>query len=129
MKNIPFVKEDEILIILCEDEINDTYDGPLEREEVIELVENKYDDVVRLLRLDLRSLHADDVSEQIAELYMNMKIRDGYDQDEQVAPFIFNSDAYHAYLDQKIAQEYEDNLYGSYEKQHRLRWSDVLNEY
>ncbi|MDD9330097.1 MAG: hypothetical protein PV354_06650 [Bartonella sp.] len=129
MKNIPFVKEDEILIILCEDEINDTYDGPLEREEVLELVENKYDDVVRLLRLDLKSLHADDVSEQIAELYVNMKMSDGYDQDEQVSSFIFNSDAYHAYLDQKIAQEYEDNLYGSYEKQHRLRWSDVLNKY
>ncbi|OPB32207.1 hypothetical protein [Bartonella sp. AR 15-3] len=128
MKNIPFVKEDEVLVILCEDEISDAYDGPLEQEEVLELID-KYDDVIRLLRLDLRSLHADDVSEQIAELYMDMKMGDDYNQDEQVSPLIFNSDAYHTYLDQKIAQEYEDNLYGSYEKQHRLRWSDVLNGY
>ncbi|CBI76872.1 conserved protein of unknown function [Bartonella clarridgeiae 73] len=126
MKDVPFVKEDEILVILCEDEINDAYDGPIEQEEALELVD-KYDNVTRLLRLDLRSLHADDVSEQIAEFYM--KIHDSYEQDEQMHPFIFNSDAYHAYLDQKVAQEYEDNLYGSYEKQHRLRWSDVLNKY
>ncbi|WP_078719270.1 MULTISPECIES: hypothetical protein [unclassified Bartonella] len=126
MKDVSFVKEDEILVILCEDEINDAYDGPIEQEDILELID-KHDNVTRLLRLDLRSLHADDVSEQIAEFYM--KTHDNYEDDEQIHPFIFNSDIYHAYLDQKAAQEYEDNLYGSYEKQHRLRWSDVLNEY
>ncbi|WP_208436277.1 hypothetical protein [Bartonella phoceensis] len=127
MKNIPFVKEDEILIILCEDEKSDAYEGPLEQmEEVLDLVE-EYETVHRLLRLDLMTLHAEDVSEQLADVYVvNHEIDE---QNSQLQPFILNSDAYHAHLNEKNAREYEDNFYGSYEKQHRLRPCDVLNDY
>ncbi|KEC56560.1 hypothetical protein [Bartonella koehlerae] len=127
MKNIPFVKEDEIIILLCEDESCDVIEGPIEQvEEVLEFIEEK-ETVQRILRLDLTTLHADDVSEQIADAYvLNYEIDE---QNTQFQPFILNSDAYHAYLDEKVACEYEDNLYGSYEKQHRLRPCDVLNDY
>ncbi|EJF76627.1 hypothetical protein [Bartonella birtlesii] len=127
MKNIPFVKEDEIIIILCEDEKGDAYEGPIEQsEEVLEIIE-EYETVYRLLRLDLVTFHAEDVSEQLADTYMESHEID--EENSQLQPFILNSDAYHAYLDEKAARDYEDNLYGSYEKQHRLRPCDVLNDY
>ncbi|CAF26605.1 hypothetical protein [Bartonella quintana] len=127
MKNIPFVKEDEVIIILCEDENCDVVEGPIEQvEEVLEFIEER-ETVQRILRLDLTTLHADDVSEHIAEAYViNYEIDE---QNTQLQPFILNSDAYHAYLSGKVARDYEDNLYGSYEKQHRLRPCDVLNDY
>ncbi|WP_455480546.1 hypothetical protein V3564_05325 [Bartonella sp. B12(2025)] len=127
MKNIPFVKEDEMIIIFCEGEKSDAYEGPLDQiEEVLELVE-ECENVQRLLRLDLTTLHAEDVSEQLADVYVaNHEIDE---QNMQLHPFIFNSDAYHDYLDEKAARDYEDNLYGSYEKQHRLRPCDVLADY
>ncbi|WP_040298805.1 hypothetical protein [Bartonella sp. DB5-6] len=127
MKNIPFVKEDEILIFICEEEKSDAYEGPLDQiEEVFELIE-EYQTVQRLLRLDLITLHAEDVSEQLADFYVaNHEIDE---QNTQLQPFILNSDAYHACLEDKVACDYEDNLYGSYEKQHRLRPCDVLTDY
>ncbi|WP_455481806.1 hypothetical protein V4P56_04965 [Bartonella sp. B35(2025)] len=127
MKNISFVKEDEIIIILCDDENSDTYEGPIDQaEEVLELIEER-DTVHRILRLDLATLHADDISEQLAGIYVENNEIDA--QDRQLQPFIFNSDAYHTFLDKKAARNYEDSLYGSYEKQHRLRPCDVLNDY
>ncbi|EJF74295.1 hypothetical protein HWV54_02960 [Bartonella alsatica] len=127
MKNIPFVKEDEVIIILCEDEKSDAYEGPLDQiEEVLELIE-EYESVYRLLRLDLTTLRAEDVSEQLADIYIANHEVD--EQNRQLQPFIFNSDAYHAYLDKKVAHDHEDNFYGSYEKQHRLRPCDVLTDY
>ncbi|WP_455476303.1 hypothetical protein [Bartonella sp. B17] len=127
MKNIPFVKEDEVIIILCDDESSDVYEGPIEQvEEVLELVEER-ETVQRLLRLDLVTLHADDVSEELADAYIQNNNIEA--QDMQIQPFILNSDAYHAYLDEKVAREYEENLYGSYQKQHRLRPCDVLTDY
>ncbi|WP_455479229.1 hypothetical protein V4B17_05870 [Bartonella sp. B23] len=127
MKNIPFVKEDEIIILLGEDEKSCIYEGPLGQiEEVLEFIEEG-EVVHRILRLDLTTLHVDDVSEQIADAYVaNYEIDE---QNKQIQPFVLNSDAYHVYLDEKVAQDYQDNLYGSYEKQHRLRPCDVLNDY
>lgn len=127
MKNVPFVKEDEILIILCEDEKGDAYEGPFEQiEEVLEILE-EYETVHRILRLDLTTLHAEDVSEQLADIYViNHEIDE---QNSQIQPFILNSEAYHIFLSENVARDYEDNLYGSYEKQHRLRPCDVLNDY
>ncbi|WP_336276604.1 hypothetical protein [Bartonella sp. CB178] len=127
MKNVPFVKEDETVVILCEDETGDAYEGPIEQvEEVLELVDER-ETVQRILRLDLVTLRADDVSEEVADVYVQNN--DIEENDEKLQPFILNSDAYQLYLDEKIAQDYEKNVYGSYEKQNRLRPRDVLNGY
>ncbi|AQX20386.1 hypothetical protein [Bartonella sp. WD16.2] len=126
MKDIPFVKEDEILIILGEDADDDVYVGPIDYlEEVLDLME-QCDAVQRFLRLDLTTLHADDVSEQVAEIYMKC-----HDIDEQDGyhPFILDSDVYHEYLEDKATRVYQDSIYGSYEEQHRLRPCDVLDRY
>ncbi|MEL6089539.1 MULTISPECIES: hypothetical protein [Bartonella] len=127
MKDIPFVKEDEILIILGEDADDDVYVGPIDYlEEVLDLME-QCDAVQRFLRLDLRTLHADDVSEHVAEVYM--KSHDLDEQDGYFHPFILDSDVYHEYLEDKATRVYQDNVYGSYEEQHRLRPCDVLDRY
>ncbi|MCZ2203700.1 hypothetical protein [Bartonella sp. A05] len=127
MKNIPFIKEDEMLIILCEKENSDVYIGPIDQpEEILEFIE-EYETVQRLLRLDLKTLHADDVSEQLADLYIDNNEIDK--EDNQFQPFILNSDAYHICLNQQADREYENKLYGSYEEQHRLRPRDVLADY
>ncbi|MBB4076252.1 hypothetical protein GGR08_000545 [Bartonella fuyuanensis] len=127
MKNIPFVKEDEIIIILCEDENPDTYEGPIDEiEEVLELIE-ECETAYKILRLDLTTAQAEDVTEQIADFYVdNYEVKE---ENPQLQPFILNSEAYHICLDEKVASDYEDNLYGSYEKQHRLRPCDVLTDY
>ncbi|EJF91306.1 hypothetical protein [Bartonella melophagi] len=127
MKDIPFIKEDEILIILGEDADDDVYVGPIDHlEEVLDLME-QCDAVQRFLRLDLKTLHADDVSEQVAEVYM--KCHDLDEQDDYFHPFILDSDVYHEYLEDKASRVYQDNVYGSYEEQHRLRPCDVLDRY
>ncbi|ENN89985.1 hypothetical protein [Bartonella bovis] len=127
MKDIPFVKEDEILIILGEDADDDVYVGPIDcLEEVLDLME-QCDAVQRFLRLDLKTLHADDVSEQVAEIYM--KCHGLYEQEGYFHPFILDSDVYHEYLEDKATRVYQDNVYGSYEEQHRLRACDVLDRY
>ncbi|EJF87846.1 hypothetical protein [Bartonella rattimassiliensis] len=127
MKNIAFVKEDEIIIILCEDEKPDIYEGPIDEiEEVLELIEES-ETVYKVLRLDLTTNHAEDVTEQIADFYTeNYEINE---ENTQLQPFILNSEAYHTCLDERRARDYEDNLYGSYENQHRLRPCDVLSDY
>ncbi|WP_175869494.1 hypothetical protein [Bartonella gabonensis] len=127
MKNIPFVKEDEIIIILCEDEKPDIYEGPIDEiEEVLELIEES-ETVYKVLRLDLTTNHAEEVTEQVADFYAeNYEINE---ENTQLQPFILNSEAYHVCLDEREARDYEDNLYGSYEKQHRLRPCDVLSDY
>lgn len=114
MKNIPFVKEDEIIIILCEDEKPDSYEGPIEEiEEVLELIEES-ETVYKVLRFDLTTNHAEDVTEQIADCYVeNYEINE---ENTHLQPFILNSEAYHTCLDERVARDYEDNLYGSYEK-------------
>ncbi|MCZ2328857.1 hypothetical protein [Bartonella sp. F02] len=127
MNKIAFVKEDEVLVIICEQEESGAYNGPIEQaEEVLEIVE-EHDTVQRLLRLDLKTLHADDVSEQLADVYMQNHEIHAYNNEFQ--PFILESDAYHIYLDKKNARDYEDRRYGSYEQQHRLRSWDVLADY
>ncbi|WP_102830690.1 hypothetical protein [Bartonella bovis] len=127
MKDIPFVKEDEILIILGEDADDDVYVGPIDcLEEVLDLME-QCDAVQRFLRLDLKTLHADDVSEQVAEIYM--KCHDLDEREGYFHPFILDSDVYHEYLEDKATRVYQDNVYGSYEEQHRLRACDVLDRY
>ncbi|WP_375607059.1 MULTISPECIES: hypothetical protein [unclassified Bartonella] len=127
MKNISFVKEDEIIVVLCEEENPCTYEGPIDEiEEVLELIE-EYETVYRVLRLDLTTSYAEDVTEQIADFYVeNHEINE---ENTQLQPFILNSEAYHAFLNERAACDYEDNLYGSYEKQHRLRPCDVLTDY
>ncbi|WP_336278511.1 hypothetical protein [Bartonella sp. CB175] len=127
MKNIPFVKENEAIIILCDDENSHAYAGTIDQvEEVIEIIE-EYETVQRILRLDLTTLYAEDVSEQLADVYIKEHEID--EQSPQLQPFILNSDVYHVCLDKKIVHDYEDNVYGSYEKQHRLRPCDVLTDY
>ncbi|WP_375641747.1 MULTISPECIES: hypothetical protein [unclassified Bartonella] len=127
MKNISFVKEDEIIIVLCEEENPSTYEGPIDEiEEVLELIE-ECETVYRVLRLDLTTSHAEDVTEQIADFYVeNHEINE---ENTPLQPFVLNSEAYHACLNERAACDYEDNLYGSYEKQHRLRPCDVLADY
>ncbi|WP_455476874.1 hypothetical protein [Bartonella sp. B41] len=127
MKNISFITEDEMIIILCDDDTGGAYKGPIDQvEDALDFI-YEHDSVQKILRLDLITLHADDVSEQIADAYITNNEID--EQDIQIQPFILNSDAYHAFLDAKVVQDYEDNLYGSYERQHRLRPCDVLTGY
>nr|WP_053944607.1 hypothetical protein [Bartonella ancashensis] len=130
MKKRLFIKEDEILIILCDDENGDIYVGPIESsEEILELVDNR-EAIQRLLRLDLITLHADDISEDIADIYISQSdMMVQHDMMDCVQPFILNSEVYRDYLEQNIANDYERSLYGSYEQQHRLRLHDVLSRY
>lgn len=126
MRDRPFVTEDEILVVLCCDESGDVCVGPIEQaEDVLAFLEGD-SSVQQLVRLNLKTLNAEDVSEQLADLYIENLVL--FEEDDPFPPYILESDAYHVYRDQKIARDYEDSLYGSYEQQHRLRPCDVLTD-
>ncbi|ENN91111.1 hypothetical protein [Bartonella bovis] len=119
-----FVDDHEILLVICDDGYHDARSGPLDRTEIMNIVDG-VDDVVRILRIDLHSDHYDDISEKIAEIYV--KDSDSSLLERNTHPFIVDSNAYHILKEDVEEQIYADKVYGTYEEQHRLRPCDVLN--
>ncbi|ENN91954.1 hypothetical protein [Bartonella bovis] len=119
-----FVADHEILLVVCDDGNHPSLSGPLDQTEVMNIV-NGVDDVVSILRVDLHSDHYNDISEEIAKLYV--KDSDSSLLERKTHPFIVDSDAYHLLKEDVEKQRYADATYGTYEEQHRLRPCDVLN--
>ncbi|WP_236824119.1 hypothetical protein [Bartonella sp. WD16.2] len=118
------------MLIICS---NDDYPyaefGPFEETEIRDIVDG-LDNVESILRIDLYSNRYDDISEEVAELYVQKYLDDYvnyYFVEEAPYPFIAESDAYHDLLESIAEREYADATYGTYEEQHRLRPCDVLN--
>ncbi|ENN91042.1 hypothetical protein [Bartonella schoenbuchensis] len=114
----------EILLVVCDDDYPYAQFGPLEETEIMNII-NGVGDVVSILRIDLQSNRYDDISEDIAELYV--KDSDSSLLERNTHPFIVDSNAYHILKEDVEKQKYADEVYGTYEEQHRLRLCDVLN--
>ncbi|AQX19688.1 hypothetical protein [Bartonella sp. WD16.2] len=122
------VADHEILLVVCDDGHHLSSSGPIDETEIMNII-NGVGDVVSILRIDLHSDRYDDISEEVAELYVQKYLDEGRYCFLESNPdlFIIESDAYNDLLEDTKDREYADKVYGTYEEQHRLRPCDVLN--
>ncbi|WP_375707671.1 hypothetical protein [Bartonella sp. AA1HLJMS] len=119
------IKSNEILLIVCDSDEHITQSGPLDEKQILDIVDNCFDEPMEIFRVNTSEKSCESISEEIAEAYVTENI-DRLDEDSKVYYFVSESDAYHAFLDEIAQLKYEDEMFGSYEKQHRLRLCDVL---
>ncbi|OPB29618.1 hypothetical protein [Bartonella sp. WD12.1] len=111
-----FVGANEILLIVS------TYDddyyakpGPIDETEIMDIV-GQMETVVSILRIDLMSNRYDDISEEVAELYVQ-KYLDDYDNyyfvEDDPYHFIAHSCAYSDVLDKIEEREYQNPFYST----------------
>ncbi|WP_019222124.1 hypothetical protein, partial [Bartonella senegalensis] len=86
---------------------------------------NGVDDVIQIFRINPSEKSCEDISEEIADAYVEENIDSLYEESE-VHDFVRESDAYNSFLDDLAREKYNDEVYGTYEQQHRLRPCDVL---
>lgn len=118
------INSNEILLVVYDDVQHIAESGPLDASQVQEIIDEA-DDAIQILRVNPSENSCEDISEEIAEAYVEKNI-EHLDEESEVHYFIRESDAYNRLLDDLAQQKYEDEVYGTYEEQNRLRLSDVL---
>ncbi|EJF94413.1 hypothetical protein LBE40_03235 [Bartonella taylorii] len=118
------INSDEILLVVYGDDQHIGESGPLDESQVLEIIDEA-DDTVKIFRVNPSEKSCEDISEEIAEVYVQ---ENGWflDQDRYVHPFIRESDAYEGLLNDLSDEKYNDEMFGTYEQQHRLRLCDVI---
>ncbi|WP_208541739.1 hypothetical protein [Bartonella capreoli] len=111
-----FVNADEILLIVSTYDEYDARPGPLDGTEIMNMV-NQIESVVSILRIDLQSNRYDDISEDVAELYVQKYLDDYshyYFLEDAPYPFIAHSWAYSDVLDKIEERESTNPFYSTY---------------
>ncbi|WP_254472619.1 MULTISPECIES: hypothetical protein [unclassified Bartonella] len=121
------INSNEILLLACDDDQNIAESGPLDASQILSIVDG-VDDVIQIFRINPSEKSCEDISEQIAEAYVKKNIDHLYEERE-VHYFIRESDIYNEILEEIAEEKYEDEMYGTYEEQHRLTPWDVLPNY
>ncbi|WP_345117554.1 hypothetical protein [Bartonella jaculi] len=124
-----FINSDEILLVMCENEVqNLAQAGPFyEEKDIIDFI-NEADNAVQILRVEPKTNRCEDISEDIAEFYIKEHEQKCFDG-KIPHDFVKHSTAYSSFLDAIEQQRYEDENYGTYEEQNRLSLSDVIPNY
>ncbi|WP_412058579.1 hypothetical protein [Bartonella sp. DGB2] len=119
-----FVTSDEILLLTYSDGEHVGRSGPfLDKRDILAML-SAMDGVEQVLCINPKVQSTIDISEQVAELYI--ETFDLAPDDDIAHPFVRNSLAYATLLVEWAEQTVKDIYYGTYEQQHRLRASDVL---
>ncbi|WP_273754103.1 hypothetical protein [Bartonella sp. MM73XJBT.G] len=118
------INSNEILLVTYDDDQNIGRSGPLDASQILSIVDEG-DDAIQIFRINPSEKSCEDISEQIAEAYVKENI-ERLDEDSEVHYFIRESDIYNEILEEIAEEKYEDEMYGTYEQQHRLRSCDVL---
>ncbi|WP_208439763.1 hypothetical protein [Bartonella grahamii] len=118
------INADEILLVVYDDDQNIGRSGPLDESQVLKIIDEA-DDAIQIFRINPSENNCEDISEEIAEAYVKENI-ERLDEDSEVHYFIQESDVYNRLLDEIADEKYNDEIYGTYEQQHRLRPCDVL---
>ncbi|WP_375637858.1 MULTISPECIES: hypothetical protein [unclassified Bartonella] len=124
MENPILINSDEILLVVYDDDQNIGRSGPLDKSQILSIVDEA-DDAIQIFRINPSEKNCEDISEEIAEAYVKENI-ERLDEDSEVHYFIRESDVYNRLLDEIADEKYNDEIYGTYEQQHRLRPCDVL---
>ncbi|WP_406604473.1 hypothetical protein [Bartonella gliris] len=98
--------------------------GPLDASQILSIIDEG-DDVFQIFRINPSENSCEDISEEIAEVYVEKNI-EHLDEESEVHDFVRESVAYHDLLSDLADEKYNDEIYGTYEQQHRLRPCDVL---
>ncbi len=118
------INSNEILLVVYGDDQHIGELGPLDESQVLGIV-NEADDVIQIFRINPSEKNCEDISEEIAEAYVKENF-EFLDENSKVQSYVYESDAYHRLLDDIADEKYNDEIYGTYEQQHRLRPCDVL---
>ncbi|WP_375678292.1 MULTISPECIES: hypothetical protein [unclassified Bartonella] len=124
MENPILINSDEILLVVYDDDQNIGRSGPLDESQVLKIIDEA-DDAIQIFRINPSENNCEDISEEIAEAYVKENIEHLHEE-SKVHDFVRESDAYQELLDEIADEKYNDEIYGTYEQQHRLRPCDVL---
>ncbi|UNE53618.1 hypothetical protein [Bartonella machadoae] len=120
------INSDEILLVVCDDE-HIGHSGPLDESQVLEMIDEA-DDAIKIFRINPSENSCEDISEDIAEAYIKEN-REFLDEDSKVHYYVGESAAYDSLLEEIADEKYNDEVYGTYEEQHRLTFWDVIPNY
>ncbi|WP_375678011.1 hypothetical protein [Bartonella sp. AP72JLCBS] len=118
------INSDEILLVVYDDDQNIGRSGPLDESQVLKIIDEA-DDAIQIFLINPSENNCEDISEEIAETYVKENIEHLHEE-SKVHDFVLESDAYQELLDEIADEKYNDEIYGTYEQQHRLRPCDVL---
>ncbi|MBB4077101.1 hypothetical protein GGR08_001418 [Bartonella fuyuanensis] len=118
------INSNEILLVSYDKDQNIGRSGPLDASQILSIVD-EVDDAIQIFRINPSEKSCEDISEEIADAYVEENI-EHLDEDSEVHYFVRESSAYHDLLDDLAKEKYNDEIYGTYEQQHRLRPCDVL---
>ncbi|WP_375676917.1 hypothetical protein [Bartonella sp. AP88XZML] len=118
------INSDEILLVSYDDNQNIGRSGPLDASQILSIVA-EVDDAIQIFRINPSENNCEDISEEIAEAYVKENIEHLHEE-SKVHDFVRESVAYHDLLSDLAKEKYNDEFYGTYEQQHRLRPCDVL---
>ncbi|QEE09230.1 acetyltransferase [Bartonella kosoyi] len=121
------IHSDEILLVAYDKEQYIAESGPLDASQVLSIVD-EVDDAIQIFRINPSEKSCEDISEDIAEAYVEANIEDLY-EDSEVHYFVGESNAYHDLLSELADEKYNDEIYGTYEEQNKLRLCDVIPNY
>ncbi|WP_375651166.1 hypothetical protein [Bartonella sp. OT172YNZD] len=124
MENPILINSDEILLVVYNDDQNIGRSGPLDESQVLKIIDEA-DDALQIFRINPCEKSCEDISEEVAEAYVKENI-EHLDEDSEVHYFICESAVYNKLLGEIANEKYNDEIYGTYEQQHRLRPCDVL---
>ncbi|WP_375643715.1 MULTISPECIES: hypothetical protein [unclassified Bartonella] len=124
MENPILINSDEILLVAYDKDQHIAESGPLDASQILSIVD-EVDDAIQIFRINPSENNCEDISEEIAEAYVKENIEHLH-EDSEVHDFVRESDAYQELLDEIADEKYNDEIYGTYEQQHRLRACDVL---
>ncbi|WP_375658336.1 MULTISPECIES: hypothetical protein [unclassified Bartonella] len=118
------INSNEILLVAYDKDQHIAESGPLDASQILSIVD-EVDDAIQIFRINPSENNCEDISEEIAEAYVKENIEHLH-EDSEVHDFVRESDAYQELLDEIADEKYNDEIYGTYEQQHRLRACDVL---
>ncbi|WP_375663511.1 hypothetical protein [Bartonella sp. CL63NXGY] len=118
------INSNEILLVAYDKDQHIAESGPLDASQVLKIIDEA-DDAIQIFRINPSENNCEDISEEIAEAYVKENIEHLH-EDSEVHDFVRESDAYQELLDEIADEKYNDEIYGTYEQQHRLRACDVL---
>ncbi|WP_375681682.1 hypothetical protein [Bartonella sp. AP30XZML] len=118
------INSNEILLVVYDDDQNIAESGPLDASQVLKIIDEA-DDAIQIFRINPSENNCEDISEEIAEAYVKENIEHLHEE-SKVHDFVSESVAYHDLLSDLAKEKYNDEFYGTYEQQHRLRPCDVL---
>ncbi|WP_330167247.1 hypothetical protein [Bartonella grahamii] len=127
MENPILINSDEILLVHLVYFDRDQHiaeSGPLDASQILSIIDEG-DDVFQIFRINPSENSCEDISEEIAEAYVKENIEHLHEE-SKVHDFVRESVAYHDLLSDLADEKYNDEMFGTYEQQHRLRPCDVL---